>query len=173
MTVRDELHVPTETRVLNLPAALAADADAVARGDAPLPDDPAALDYSVTFSDAVVARVRVESRHGGVARAVTTWTRGGEDTRDESASTAFTGRRSVVLDGVVRTLVVRADRDAVIPSVSDGEPERAPASEVSYLDLVTRLRDDVSSDEAMPSETRRRALELVDELARALVPYSA
>lgn len=137
MTVRDELHVPTETRVLNLPAALAADADAVARGDAPLPDDPAALDYSVTFSDAVVARVRVESRHGGVARAVTTWTRGGEDTRDESASTAFTGRRSVVLDGVVRTLVVRADRDAVIPSVSDGEPERAPASEVSYLDLAS------------------------------------
>lgn len=46
-------------------------------------------------------------------------------------------------------------------------------AELSYLDLLAGLRDDVAGDALMPSKTRGRALDLVDELARLLVPHSA
>ena len=45
-------------------------------------------------------------------------------------------------------------------------------TELSYLDLVLKLYDDVQSDECMPTNDRRDILELIEQLGDKLEKYS-
>ena len=47
------------------------------------------------------------------------------------------------------------------------------ATELSYLDMLAGLRDDIASDMCMPKEIRSCALEEVSKLADMLSAYSA
>lgn len=51
-------------------------------------------------------------------------------------------------------------------------PEPKPI-ELSYLDLINTLRDDVSSDDLMPEFVKAAAMEHLEQLKTIIEPYSA
>lgn len=51
-------------------------------------------------------------------------------------------------------------------------PELKPI-ELSYLDLINALRDDIGSDDIMPRFVKDAAMERIEQLKTIIEPYSA
>lgn len=45
--------------------------------------------------------------------------------------------------------------------------------ELSYIDLMTMLFDDLEGDECMPSEVKENAIDALSQLYKFISPYSA